>query len=471
MSKGLTKYPTASLREVIVLSLPIIFTLISTNLTSFCDRIFLSHYSLIAFEGCVSASFLCLIFQVSCIRLVSIVQVFVGQQQGKGSCFEIGSYVWQMIWFSFLSFALTLPLSIWIAPFYLSESSVHGSTMIYFQGMMFINFLFPLGATLSSFFIGLGKTRFVVCAMLLSQGAHLLLDFLLIFGIQNLLPSLGILGAIIANIISQVLFCLVLFTIFLKKNYREEYGTANYRLKWGLLWQLLKVGLPSALGKLSVLLAWTATAKIMVAKGGAYLSVLTIGSTFALLFLYINEGLGRAITTIASYLIGAKLWVSKSWKLCQSTLIFLGILSVILMVPFVLYPHRALSLFFPALSAKEELEVLLQAFLWIWIYAFTNGISFLGVGLLTATQQTKFYMVICNLSWVTYLINFYGMNYLNWPADRLWLLMACDTLLAGIINILWAKRAVSKKSKIEKNRANKDFSTKPLDGIDSSYNA
>ncbi|MGH2612417.1 MAG: MATE family efflux transporter, partial [Rhabdochlamydiaceae bacterium] len=420
-SSSLTKYPIGSLRELIVLSIPIILTLICTHLTSFCDRIFLARYSLTAFEGCVSASFLCLLFQVACIRLVSIAQVFVGQQKGQGASFEVGTYVWQMVWFSFFSLAITLPVGLLMAPLYFAGTSVQDSGMMYFEGMMYANFLFPLGAALSSFFIGLGKTRFIVCAVLISQGVHLLLDFLLIFGIHGLLPPLGVQGAIIATIFSQVLFCFILLSVFLRRSNREEYGTGSYRLKWDLLYQSLKIGLPSALGKLSVLCAWAATAKIMVAKGEAYLSVLTIGSSFALFFLFINEGIGKAITTIASYLIGAKKWDSLSWKLTQSTLKFLGILSLILFGPFILFPKTTLLFFFPSLPLGEQLQLLILSLGWIWIYAFTNGISFIGVGLLTATQQTFFYMVICNLSWITYFIIFYGTNHFHWPADRLWL--------------------------------------------------
>src|SRR5437868_4056539 len=80
---SLTRFPAASLRELLVLSSPIILLLVCTNLASFCDRFFLSRYSFEAFRGCVSASFLCILFQIPCIRLTAITQVFVGYQNGR----------------------------------------------------------------------------------------------------------------------------------------------------------------------------------------------------------------------------------------------------------------------------------------------------------------------------------------------------------------------------------------------------
>jgi len=212
----LSRYPVASLRELVVLAFPIILTLICINLASFCDRLFFARYSLEAFEGCVSACCLIMLFQIPCVRLASIAQVFVGQKKGEGNSAKIGQYIWQMIWFSLLSLSLTLPLSALIGPLYFSGTVVQELGWTYFKGMMCANFLLPLGAALSSFFIGIGRTRFVVCAIMVALFLHLALDWMLILGIKGFIHPLGILGGIIANIVSQSMFCLLLFLVFFK---------------------------------------------------------------------------------------------------------------------------------------------------------------------------------------------------------------------------------------------------------------
>ncbi len=436
---ALSKYPMASLRELITLAFPIIFVLVCTNLASFCDRLLLSRYSLEAFEGCVSASFLCMLFQVPCIRLASIAQVFVGKQVGEGDGSSVGQYVWQMIWFSLLSLVIILPAGLLLAPVYFSETSIERVGMVYFKGMLYAHALFPLGAALSSFFMGIGKTRFIVYAMLLSQIVHFSLALLLIFGVPGVVPPLGILGAVIALITSQGLFCITLLGVFFKKAYRRTYGTWNYRLKGALFYECLKVGLPSALGKLSALLAWVAITKIMIVKGDAYLTVLSVGSTLTLIIIFINDGLGRAVTTVASYIIGAGKWVPYAAKLGRSTLLFLGLFSLIFLVPFVICPDMFSSLVFPSLP-REHLSFIYPALFWIWIYALTNGISFLGIGLLTATRQTFFYMVLCQLTWITYGILLRGIQNGNWPPERLWCVMALESLIGSSIQLLWVRK-------------------------------
>ncbi|MFI5334615.1 MAG: hypothetical protein ACHQT8_05570, partial [Chlamydiales bacterium] len=81
-AQPLTKYPSASLRELFRLALPLTLVLLSNCLMNFCDRLFLAHYTLESFEGCVNAVYLCSLFQLTCIRITSMAQIFVGFHKG-----------------------------------------------------------------------------------------------------------------------------------------------------------------------------------------------------------------------------------------------------------------------------------------------------------------------------------------------------------------------------------------------------
>ena len=99
----LSKYPVASLRELIYLAFPIILTTLSSSLLTLCDRLFLSYYSAKAWEAATVAGDLAFFFQMFCILLVMTAHVFVGQYHGANKSEKIGPLIWQMIWFSFLS--------------------------------------------------------------------------------------------------------------------------------------------------------------------------------------------------------------------------------------------------------------------------------------------------------------------------------------------------------------------------------
>src|SRR5438045_3625555 len=122
-----------------------------------------------------------------------------------------------MIWASFLSMIITLPVGYIVAPFVFGGTTVQESATSYFTCVLWGNFLFPLQAALSSFFIGQNKAKIVFITVIGAQCLHILLDYLLIFGVENYIPSLGVLGAAIALVINRAVVCGVLFFLFGKR--------------------------------------------------------------------------------------------------------------------------------------------------------------------------------------------------------------------------------------------------------------
>jgi len=189
---ALTKYPPASFRELLFLSLPLILSLLSSSIMGFCDRLYLAHFSIEALHGCVSAGYLSLLFQHPVIRIVVITQVFVGLHYSSSQNKIIGSLVWQMVWLALFSMVLTYPIGQWVAPTVFKGSAVQVEAKAYFDILMKGNFLFPLGAALSAYFIGKGKVRIIVLATVFSHGLNIGLDYFFIFGIKGFFPSMGV---------------------------------------------------------------------------------------------------------------------------------------------------------------------------------------------------------------------------------------------------------------------------------------
>ncbi|MFI5334771.1 MAG: polysaccharide biosynthesis C-terminal domain-containing protein, partial [Chlamydiales bacterium] len=228
---------------------------------------FLAHYTLESFEGCVNAVYLCSLFQLTCIRITSMAQIFVGFHKGANHQNLIGPCIWQMIWFSLFSMLITLPCGMVVGPFFLGGTAIEKPAMTYFQTLMSVNFLFPLSAALSSFYIAEGKTKPLILATLATQLVNILFDYLLIFGIPNFLPPQGIFGAALATGIAQGSFCLILFCLFLQKQYRERYATDKFALRWKAFWNYVQVGIPRAIARAVLLVAWAGIVRIMTLKG------------------------------------------------------------------------------------------------------------------------------------------------------------------------------------------------------------
>lgn len=434
-TKALSKYPPASLRELLGLSIPLILGLFSSSFMGFCDRLFLARYSISAWQSSVTASNLVMLFQHPLIRIVMMTQVFVGLYYGAKKLDKIGPAIWQMIWLCLFSMFLTLPLSSFISPYFFKNMTVQSEASTYFSTMMFFNFLFPLGISVSVFFIGQGRMTIIFFTTLISHLLNIILDYLFIFGFGEIIPSMGIFGAALATGIAQLVYCTILIGIFLKKKHRKVFSTWNYKFNWEIFWKQLQAGIPRAIARLIILLAWASISRLMTLKGGDYLTVLSVGSTLILLLTFINDGMLQAMITIASNIMG-KRDHTKLRKLIRSGLLFLCFTTTLLSIPYLIFPNFIFSFFFSEPITPQLLAILKQSCVWLWFFFFCYGFNIISLSLITASRDMVFYLFAISFVWLTsYVPIYFAMEKWNWPPDRMWLIMALDSLIFGIVFI------------------------------------
>lgn len=439
-SQGLSKFPTASLRELVYLSLPLILSLFSASFMGFCDRFFLARYSLAAMQGSVHAGALCMLFQVPVMRIVAMSQVFVGLYYGSKQLHKIGPAIWQMIWISILSMIVTLPLSYFVAPFFFEGTSIEGYAKTYFTTFMTANFLFPLGTTLSSYFMGRGRSTIIFITTFFSHGLNIGLDYIFIFGVEGYFPSLGVFGAALASIISQFIFCTILLFAFIRKEDQETFQTHRFHFDWENFWSLLRVGLPRAIARVILLTVWVCISRLMTIKGGDHLLVLSVGASLILLFTFINDGMLQGMITVASNIMGSKNY-NKIWTLVRSGAILLVITSSLLAIPYLFFPEFTLSFFFTTPLAPESLQILKKSCLWLWVFFFCYGVNTIGHSLVTASRDVTFYMFSILFVWVTsYLPIYIAIEFMDLSPDKLWLFLAFDSLIFGILFLIRASK-------------------------------
>lgn len=397
----------------------------------FTDRLLLSQHSLHALEVCTAAQALVILFQLPCIRIASISQVFVGQYLGASQLSLIGPAIWQMIWFSFLSMFIVIPLGYGLQPLFFTPSRVpEGGD--YFQLLLWMNFLFPLGSALSCFYLGIGKNKMIIYSQLITHLIHIILDYLLIFGIEGVIPTLGFMGAAWATIIAQIVQCAILFAVFFKTQYRELYQTLDFRFKKRIFFEGIKIGLPKAIARFCVLAVWTCNMHVMMGKGESYLAIVAFGSTLVGTLTFITEGMSQGLITIASMLIGAKKW-SEIWRLYRSSLLFSIGTIFLLSLPLVFFSDYTIALFFKSANTVPG-PVLRKTCVWIWILLISNAVNFIGVSFLTAYKDTTFHMLANLLSWIIcYLPILIGIGMWNWSADCFWAVLALEPLIISSI--------------------------------------
>jgi len=268
----------------------------------FVDRLFLAAYDLKAMNAAVSGSVIAWTFINGAAVIASIAQVFVGRRFGAGELKELGSPVWQMLWYSIFSFAFYLPLG------FLGGSLIFGPgremETVYFDWMVFFGPFYLAYQAVVSFFVGQGKIALIVWIAVITNGLNFFLDYLLIFGLDGWVPSLGIEGAAIATSLSTVFETGALFYFFIRKKNREQFGTGNWKIEWPLFSESIWIGIPAGVSMTLEFFGWSVFYEMMKWFGENHITIAGIFQSLLVLFYFIPEGLLKGMTVIVSYYIG-----------------------------------------------------------------------------------------------------------------------------------------------------------------------
>lgn len=417
---------------VVRISSPVVLFLLWELLVALCERIFLSSISTEAVASSLNGTYLVALFQLPCVVIASMAQVFVGLYQGRQELKKIGPCVWQLIWFSFLSMLITVPLSLWSSSLYFKGTVLQAMGSSYVWILTFGNFLFPLYNALISFYLGRGKTLFVTTVLLIIYAFNLVCCKILILGVDGWVPPLGIRGAAWAKCLSLGLLCCILFKQFLSSANREIYATDQYQLSLPYLGTYVRSGFARAFGFFWSRGCWLGVSYMMIKKGGIYMDVLTVGGTIISFLIFIPLGVYRAVLTITPNLLGQKK-IKEVWRLVQSLILYVLFLGAIVALPLLLYP-QSLIYFFDA-DLREAFERTFKIMNhWIWLYFLIFTLQMVLRGLNVAVRDLKVQFFCYFLTPVTSFLPVYlALEWWGWGADKMWVLMSLECVIFGLI--------------------------------------
>jgi multidrug resistance protein, MATE family len=413
---ALTKYKEGSVKELCVLSLPLMLSSLSVMTMVFADRWLLARYSIEAHNATVVASTLGWAFLFAWVVLANIGQVFVSQYNGAGKFEKLGEPVWQMIWVSIGTVLFFLPLFFWGGSFFYGLGSEHAYERDYFNWMMLFGPFHALYAALCGFFVGQGKTRLVTSVVVLANLLNIFFDQLLIFGLEGWVPALGVKGAAIATNIATFIQALILGIVFLRKDNRRQYGTCNWQIEPKLLWQCIRIGFPNAIFVLVEILAFAWYYELMKKMGDHYITIIGVCQTMFILLFFFFEGISKATSTIVGNLIGAGRthlimkvirsgFISCSLFLCF-LLAFFSFGSELIIRQFLFHAD---TVFINQIRDSLEICLIMTA-----LFIFFDGIKFLFVGVLTASGDTLFLFLISSFTvWITMFLPIYVLVVCN----------------------------------------------------------
>ena len=394
----LTRFPVGSIREMLAVAIPLMLTAASGSLMQFIDRVILARYDIAAMNAAVVAVTPLATFQLAAVAIAVIAEVFVGQLNGAGKKEELGWPVWQMIYFSVATVFLFFPLAYWAAPYFIPAAYVDVSSQFLSISFCFAP-LFPLVGAISCFFVGQGKVWVVTIAALGANAVNMLLALAFVYGVPGIIPSMGLMGAAWATGFSLLLEALFLLLAFLSPTNRNEFKTFDARLRPQLLFQCLKVGVPSSVGHLVEMLGWSAVIYMVASCSEIHATIYGIALSIWLLFSFIHEGLNKAVIALIANALGARRFqhIGVTYRSA------IGIAFIALMATLVfsfMFPDVFLDLFLEKAETRELRDIAIDAFRLIAISLFFDALAWSTAGVITAAGKTRFVMLTC--IWVTW---------------------------------------------------------------------
>lgn len=431
-----------TLKELLLLFFPILLMTFTISIYLLIEKIFLARFSVQAMEAAVSAAYASQITQAPCIALALMAQVFVGRWHGAREWKEMGPGLWQFIWFSFLSMFVTVPFSLIYGNLYFSGTGVEDIVLPYFYFLVFTNFTYPLGAALSCFFLGQGKTRLILVSTIVTQCIKILLAYFLIFGIEGWVPPLGLLGGAISTFIAQGGFCLILFAVFLNKKHREHFHTSRWQFHFPLFWECIHPGLLRAASRVLMLTSWASIAYLMTSKGGDFLLMISIGGTLFLFLPFLGDAICQAQITIISNILGSRNYLSLQ-KAFNSACQLICLVVAFVGIPLVLFPLPTFHYLFPKLVLSAE--TISHLFIGVWVSFAFFTFSYVPLSYVLAAKDTKFLLFMGCLNWVNgYLLMYFAIQVMNIPADQFWLCLSAMHASSALL-YMWRMKALKSK--------------------------
>jgi MATE family multidrug resistance protein len=294
---------------VALLAYPLILGHLSFTIQTFVDRLFLTWYSAEAVAGAVTGLFAVWAIVALFTGTGEYLTTFVAQYFGAGRPERIGAAIWQGIYFSVAAGALIALLSPLAGPgFDLArhEPLLRRYEVEYARTLMLGAFPMILMATLSTFFAGRGETRVILHVNVLATLVNMVLDWLLIFGKAGF-PELGVTGAALGTVLSQVAGAGVYLALMMQRRHRAAYRTlAGWRPEPWLVARLVRFGMPTGL-QYSLEVAAFALFMVIVGRiGTRELAASGIAFNLNMIVFFPTVGLAIAVSSLVGRYLGAE---------------------------------------------------------------------------------------------------------------------------------------------------------------------
>lgn len=282
---------------------------------------------------------------------------------------------------------------------------------------------------MSAVYLGFGNSKTPFYINSIGLIVNMILDPMLIFGFW-LVPELGIKGAAIATMMSNIL----VFTLFFYKLRSARSVLPGIKLfvplKLNMVKRILRIGFPVALSSMSFCFFSMCIARIVSAYGTIPLGVQNVGASIEALSWNTALGFSSALATFTGQNYGAKKYnrIKHGYYIILCFSISLGLIATI---AFFFFGEPLFSLF------SKEQEMIVTGAMYLKILAvsqifmcieITSAGGFYGLGKTRQPSFTSFILTGLRIPAALFVIHFTSYTY-----DGIWWCISISSVFKGVI--------------------------------------
>jgi len=299
---------TVKYKDIWKIAYPIILSSIVHNIIGVTDTAFLGRVGVIELGAAAIGSVFYLTIIMLGFGFAIGTQIIIARRFGENNPKEIGKTMEQSLYFLiflavFLILAMFLNLPI-IFKSLLQSAEVEKATGEYLKFRIFgLLFAFIMHG-FRAFYIGIARTRVITYTTIIMAFSNIFLDYVLIFGELGF-PEMGIAGAAIASVISELLATLffIFYTIkFVDTKYFQLFQFK--KIDFSYLYKILKVAFPTMMQNFISFVGWFFFFLFVEQLGESSLAISNIIRSVYVVMLIPIWGFSSAANTLVSYSIG-----------------------------------------------------------------------------------------------------------------------------------------------------------------------
>ena len=426
-------------KEVLIVALPMVISSLSWTVMTFVDRMMLRWVSGDSMSAAFQANIVWFSFLCLPLGICSYANSFVSQYFGDGQNQEIGTSVWQAIWFAVFCIplvALGIPLAPSIFAWANHGPSIEPMEIIYFDTLCIGSGGMLVSQAASAFFSGRGKTSVVMIVDCLFAVVNLVLDYIMIFGYLGC-PELGIAGAGYPTAIALWLKACTYVVMMLSRQNRIEFGTGSIGIDWDLFRRLIRFGGPSGVQMFLDVAGFSVFCLLLGRLGSVETEATSMAfsiSSFAFMPIW-------GLSIAAGILVGQRLGENREDLAERSTWISL-ILALTYMATismlYCLVPNIFLSGFFAAegtgASSNESRELAAILLRFVAAYNLFDASLMVLASAIKGAGDTRFVMLVSLVMTTLLCVSTYlAVVKLGMGLDICWVLITAWVCILGII--------------------------------------